>query len=237
MNAIIFAAGLGTRLRPLTNDRPKALVEVAGRTLLEHNILRLKAAGFAHIVVNVHHFGEQIIQFLTSHDHFGIDIRVSDERQQLLDTGGGIRQALTLFDAPEPVLVHNVDIISDIDLSALYNAHLTHPDAAATLAINQRKTSRYLMFDDGALCGWTNVTSGEIRGREGAKAAFAGIHVVDPRLAPALQRVSDQVFPIVPFYLSVCNTLRIQGHDVTPAQWVDCGKPESLVKAAEIVSL
>ena len=141
MNALIFAAGLGTRLRPLTNDRPKALVEVNGRTLLEHNILKLREAGFNHIVVNVHHFGEQIIQFLDAHQHFGIDILVSDERGLLLDTGGGLRKALPLFGNNEPVLVHNVDIVSDADVAQLYR-QAAAGSQLATLVVNQRETSR-----------------------------------------------------------------------------------------------
>lgn len=242
MNAMIFAAGLGTRLRPLTNDRPKALVEVNGKTLLEHNIERLKAAGCRQLVVNVHHFGQQIIDFLAAHNNFGIDIRVSDERQLLLDTGGGIRQALSLFTEAAPILIHNVDIISDIDLRSLYQSHLDHAakDAGcgATLAINQRKTSRYLMFDDDRrLCGWTNISTGEVKGTVGEKFAFSGIHVVDPSLFPLLDEMPDGPFPIISFYLEACKRLNLYGHDVTENHWVDCGKPESLCRAAEILSI
>lgn len=241
MNAMIFAAGLGTRLRPLTNDRPKALVEVAGKSLLEHNIERLKHAGFDHIVVNVHHFGQQIIDFLHANDNFGIDIQVSDERDLLLDTGGGIRKALSLFAEPSPILIHNVDIISDIDLTALYRAHLdcatSERGCGATLAINQRKTSRYLMFDhESRLCGWTNISTGEIKGDEGAQYAFSGIHVVDPQLFPLLASCEEGPFPIIPFYLDVCKRLDLLGVDVTKNRWVDCGKPESLTKAEEILT-
>ena len=240
---MIFAAGLGTRLRPLTNDRPKALVEVNGRTLLEHCILRLKAAGFDHIVVNIHHFGEQIITFLKAHDNFGLDIRVSDERQQLLDTGGGIRHALPLFAEPGPVLIHNVDIVSDIDLAALYARHLQAAAAApatarplgATLAIQHRTTSRYLMFDaQQTLCGWTDERTGEVRGTMGEKFAFAGIHVVGPGLFPYLEARQDAAFPIIGFYLDVCRGVALQGVDVSQCRWVDCGKPEALERAARV---
>lgn len=240
---MIFAAGLGTRLRPLTNDRPKALVEVNGRTLLEHNILKLKAAGFEHIVVNIHHFGEQIIQFLDAHDHFGIDIKVSDERQQLLDTGGGIKRAIPLFSEPGPILIHNVDIISDIDLKHLYRQHLLNASAitgkavGATLAINERKTSRYLMFNqDKCLCGWTNVSTGEVKGEMGEKFAFAGIHVADSPLFEYLKTKAEEVFPIISFYLDHCHELALAGEDVTRNAWVDCGKPESLAKASSILN-
>lgn len=251
MNAMIFAAGLGTRLRPLTNDRPKALVEVNGKTLLEHNILKLRAAGFDHVVVNVHHFGEQIISFLQAHDNFGIDIRVSDERQLLLDTGGGIKAALSLFADPQPILIHNVDIISDIDLRALYQTHQAQSDAAATLAVNQRQTQRYLLFDQrNQLCGWTNTATGQIKPAafacevekgdiklDGLKRfAFSGIHVVDPRMFATLQSVPAEAFPIMDFYLENSRKLRLYAHEVTGTPWVDCGKPESLVKAEQILS-
>ena len=247
-NAMIFAAGLGTRLRPLTNNRPKALVEVEGKTLLEHNILKLKAAGFDHIVVNVHHFGEQIINFLHAHDNFGIDIRVSDERQQLLDTGGGIKAALPLFADPGPVLIHNVDIISDIDLCAIYQVHINA--AGATLAVNQRKTQRYLLFDnDLCLRGWTNVSTGELKPNsfkqsieEGTlqlselrQFAFSGIHVIGTDLIPYFAQRHEDVFPIMDFYLNVCQAVDLKAVDVTGTPWVDCGKPESLAKAAEIL--
>lgn len=235
--AMIFAAGLGTRLRPLTDDRPKALVEVEGRTLLEHTILRLKDAGFARIVVNVHHFADQIIDFLKAHDHFGLDIRVSDERNQLLDTGGGVKAALPLIAGDEPLLIHNVDIVSTIDLLALYSSHIGQQErTAATLAINQRKTSRYLMFDDALdLSGWTNISTGEVKGKMGEKYAFAGIHVIDPTLLPALMAQPEDSFPIVPFYLSVCGQMRLHGQDVTAYKWEDCGKVESLAHAAAIL--
>ncbi len=258
MNAMIFAAGLGTRLRPLTNDRPKALVEVNGKTLLEHNIFKLSEAGFDHIVVNVHHFGDMIIDFLNAHDNFGLDIRVSDERQQLLDTGGGIKAALRLFAEAGPILIHNVDIISDIDLAALYKAHCEHPNSAsgrqpaATLAVNQRQTQRYLLFDTkGNLRGWTNIATSQFKPADFAQAvaegsvqlqkmqrfAFTGIHVVDPQLMPYLQQTTADVFPIMDFYLSHCQSLDIAAHDVTGTPWVDCGKPEALARAGEVLQV
>lgn len=251
---MIFAAGLGTRLRPLTNDRPKALVEVAGKPLLQHQIEKLKAAGFSHIVVNVHHFGEQIIDFLASNDNFGLDIKISDERELLLDTGGGIKAAMKLFENDDPVLIHNVDIISDIDLGALYQMHLdaqtgSDDDAIATLAINQRKTSRYLLFNDQLrMCGWTNVSTGEVKPATLCKVAnasleemgyqkyaFSGIHVVDHRILSSLDEREDVVFPIMDFYIGLCRKKSIQGVDVTGQKWVDCGKPEHLDVAKQII--
>ena len=240
MNALVFAAGLGTRLRPLTDNRPKALVEVNGRPLLEHNLLKLKAAGFTRVVVNVHHFGEQIISFLSANGNFGLDIRVSDERALLLDTGGGLRKAMPLFSSDEPVLIHNVDIVSDADLAAIYRRHISS-GADATLAINQRTTSRYLMFDDGLrLRGWKNVQTGEVKGeRAPLLRAFSGIHVVSPALAAHLNafRADDVPFPIMDFYLGRCSELDFRGVELPDGcRWVDCGKVESLAKAAEILA-
>ena len=156
MKAMVFAAGLGTRLRPLTDHQPKALVNVGGVPMLERVILRLKGAGFDDITVNVHHFGEQIIDFLQTKRYAGVTIHISDERDLLLDTGGGILKAKPFLEGNEPFLVHNADIMTDIDLGALYRHHLAHR-AEATLVVSQRNTSRYLLFDaQQRLQGWTN---------------------------------------------------------------------------------
>ena len=239
MNAMIFAAGLGTRLRPLTDHCPKAMVKVEGKSLLEHNIINLKKAGFDHIVVNVHHFGQQIIDFLAQNDNFGIDIQISDERDLLLDTGGGIMKALTLFGNDESVLIHNVDIISNVNLREVYDCHVKS-GRDATLCVAQRKTSRYLLFDhDMRLRGWTNITTGEVKGEKAENMmAFAGIHVISQSLAPSLQAMQRPVFPIMDFYLTNCSDSRFFGFPL-PADtlWVDCGKPESLEKAAEIIRI
>lgn len=249
MNAMIFAAGLGTRLQPLTLDRPKALVEVAGKTLLEHTILKLRDAGFNHIVVNIHHFGEQIVRFLDAQQHFGIDIRVSDERGCLLDTGGGLRKAMHLFDDSAPVLIHNVDIVSRVDVRNVYEQHLCKTTCDATLVINRRDTSRYLLFDDDyQLKGWTNVKTGEVKGEPAAnRRAFSGIHVVASGLLPQLDSYvserfgkgadeTDIPFPIMDFYIDRCGSCRFEGFELPEATpWVDCGKIESLNKAANIL--
>lgn len=239
MNAMIFAAGLGTRLRPLTNDRPKALVEVNGRTLLEHNILKLKAAGFDHLVVNVHHFGEQIIRFLDAHQHFGLDIQVSDERGLLLDTGGGLRKALGMYADNQPVLIHNVDIVSDADLSNLYKQACDY-ESVATLFVNERKTHRYLLLDENnQLRGWTNIQTGEVKGQMApVQRAFSGIHIITHDLAHYLNnyRAEDEPFPIMEFYLQLCQTQCIRAIQLPKeCRWVDCGKVESLPKASGIL--
>lgn len=246
MNAMIFAAGLGTRLRPLTNNCPKAMVKVAGRPMLYHLIMRLKEAGFDHLVINVHHFGEQIIEYVRANNNFGLHIRISDERQLLLDTGGGIKQALPLYDEPGPILIHNVDIVTDLDLRALYNEAIrpnrVGETPAASLFVQQRKTSRYLLVDPDShdLCGWTNIKTGELKNVTDASPylmrAFSGIHVVNPALFPLLERQEESAFPVMDFYLQACRQAQISTFDLpTTARWVDCGKPESLSLATEIL--
>ena len=200
MKAMIFAAGLGTRLKPLTDRMPKALVPVGGIPMLQHVILKLKQAGFSEIVINIHHFGEQIIGFLQANQNFGITIHISDERDELLDTGGGIKKAAPFFNGNEPFLVHNVDILSDIDLKALYESHL-YSTNDATLLVSQRETSRYLLFDKEStrLCGWINKQTRQTkpegfvyRPEQHEAYAFSGIHVISSSLfrSVCLQRHS-----------------------------------------------
>lgn len=243
--AMIFAAGLGTRLRPLTDHRPKALVEVAGLPLLEHQLRKLRRAGFTRVVVNVHHFGEQIIDYMNAREKDGLELLISDERGALLDTGGGLSHALPLF-AEAPVLVHNVDIVSDLDLEALWHAHLSAArPPLATLAVNERSTSRYLLTDgQQSLRGWMNIKSGEVKspipGFDATRAvrrAFLGVHVVDPQMFPLL-RPHDGAFSIIDFYLSVAGSHEIRLWDAPKdLRWVDAGKPETLASAAEILSV
>ena len=227
--AMIFAAGLGTRLKPLTDTMPKALVPVGGDPLLWHVIMKLKAAGFERIVVNVHHFADQIIDYLKSNDNFGLDIRISDEREQLLETGGGIKKALPLFDADSPILIHNVDILSNLDLARL-------PMDAPLLVVSERKTKRYLQFDDEQrLIGWKNVETGEVKGREGRSLAFSGIHVFHPSLAPLLSDWQER-FPIMDFYLSACATHLIKGYEATDLRLMDVGKLDTLDQAEKFIN-
>lgn len=239
MKALIFAAGLGTRLRPLTNDRPKALVEVAGRPMLEHVVRHLVGYGFRDIVVNVHHFGQQIIDFLEANNGFGANISISDERGELLDTGGGILKARPLLDDGEPFLVHNADIMTDLNLAEFYNYHLHHR-ADATLLVADRKTSRYFVFDaDRRLQGWENVTTGETRpagfapGDRQLQLAFGGLHVISPSVFDALGGYTDEhKFSITPFYVDQCRNLKIMGYTPDVAyRWFDIGSPEKLAQA------
>ena len=240
MKAMIFAAGLGTRLRPLTNDRPKALVEVGGKTMLERVITKLAEAGFDDITVNIHHFGEKIIEFLELNENFGLNIHISDERDMLLDTGGGILKARPFLDGDEPFLVHNADILTDIDLYAMYQHHVKSC-AMATVLVKDRITSRYFVFDDDyRLQGWINKSTGETRPaafvhREGLnELAFGGIHVISPSIFEPLEEYSQgqAKFSITPFYVDECHTHLIKGYvQDSPYTWLDVGKPETLAQA------
>lgn len=228
--AMIFAAGLGTRLKPLTDTMPKALVRVGGEPLLWHVIQKLKVSGYERLVVNVHHFAEQIVDYLKANDNFGLDISISDETSGLLETGGGIKKALPLFDPSEPILIHNVDILSNLDLSAL-------PADAPLLVVSQRKTKRYLQFgDDMRLIGWKNIETGEVKGCEGRPLAFSGIHMFHPSLAPLLEDWPDR-FPIMDFYLRVCADHVIRGFEAPNLQLLDVGKLDTLEQANEFLEL
>lgn len=221
---MIFAAGLGTRLKPLTDTMPKALVTVGGMPLIWHVIMKLKAAGYERIVVNVHHFAQQIVDYLAANGNFGLDIRISDETGGLLETGGGIRKALPLFDQSSPILIHNVDILSNLNLAAL-------PADETVLVVSERKTKRYLQFDDTMrLVGWKNIETGEVKGREARSLAFSGIHVLGPSMFPLLEDW-PQRFPIMDFYLAVCNQQLIRGYEACNLRLLDVGKLDTLEQA------
>lgn len=216
MKAMIFAAGLGTRLRPLTDTMPKALVPVNGEPMLKMVLDRLIAAGYDDIVINIHHFASQIRDYIAANDSFGVRINFSDESDLLRDTGGGIKFAEPLLGAGEPFLVHNVDIDSNLDFGWFREQH--RDDAAATLLVSSRETSRYLLFDDGMrLVGWQNIKTGEIRSPYGSidpdqctPLAFSGIHYASPSIFPLMQDFPD-VFGIIDFYLSICRTHVVRG--------------------------
>ena len=235
MQAMIFAAGLGTRLKPITDHKPKALVEVGGESLLKRVITRLSEAGADRLVVNVHHFADQIIRYLTENKNFGLDIRISDESDELLDTGGGLRKAAPLFKNDEPILIHNVDILSNVDLQKFYRESV---DNAATLLVSERETKRYLLFDDDMrLVGWTNIETGEVRSPDAAldvarcwKFAFAGIHT----FSPALFRVMNNwpaKFSIIDLYLNIISQAPIYGYLQPDLRLIDVGKTVTLNEA------
>ena len=216
MEGFILAAGLGTRLRPLTNDRPKALVEVGGATLLEHTIHRLERAGIRHLVVNIHHFADRMVDFIGSR-RWEAAVDVSDERELLLDTGGGLKKASALFSGRENVLVHNVDILSDIDLCEVERQHREQGNLV-TLCVSRRQTKRMLAFDE----------SGLLLGRAVEGLAFSGISVVSPELF-ALLPEADHPYPVIDEYIRLSREGYRIGSFVHPADhWLDVGKPETL---------
>lgn len=236
MKAMIFAAGLGTRLRPLTDDRPKALVELDGQTLLERTIHSLTRQGVEEIVVNVHHFGQQIVDFLAARANFGITIHISDERGELLDTGGGLKKAAQwLSDAP--FIVHNVDILTELDLRAMYQAHLAG-NALATLAVRDRTTSRYFLFNEQQqLCGWHHVQKDLYRfcrptDNFTAK-AFSGIHIISPAIFELMPDTA--AFSIVDLYLDLGSEHDILAYSHSEDRWIDVGKPQHLAAAKKML--
>lgn len=239
MKAMIFCAGLGTRLKPLTDNKPKALVELAGKTLLEHVVDKLKREGFHDIIINVHHFADMVEDFVERKKQFGINITISDERDLLLDTGGGLKKAASFFDDERPFLIHNVDIISDISLKDLYHSNLKTA-SLVTLAVSARMSSRYFLFDNKMrLAGWKNVKTNEQKiarvGDTYLPFAFNGIHVVNPRIF-SLMDGFDGKFSIVDLYLHLARTQSISGFDATQYHIIDVGKPASLAEAEELLS-
>ncbi len=238
MKAMVLAAGLGTRLRPLTNDRPKALVEIAGRTLLEITLARLRAFGIREVIVNVHHFADLVIAYLKAHNNFGMRIEVSRE-DVLLDTGGGLKKAAWFFledSSPQkPFLLHNVDVISTVDLERMVQFHRKN-QALATLAVQERDTSRYLLFDEQLqLCGrraGRGQKSEIVRpSRQTQALAFSGIHIISPRLFALMKE--EGVFSIIHSYLRLAASgEKIVAFRADEYYWRDLGKPADLQKAA-----
>lgn len=238
MKAMILAAGLGTRLRPLTNDRPKALVEVNGRTLLEITLSRLRNIGVREVVINIHHFADTIVDYLKTNDNFGMRIEVSRE-DALLDTGGGLKKAAHFFldtkHTEDPFIVHNVDVLSTIDPLSMVQFH-NENHALATLAVQDRKTSRYLLFDDQLhLCGrQTGSDQPELvrSCRQTSARAFAGIHVISPRLLTMM--TEDGAFSIIASYLRLAaQGEKIMAFPADQYYWRDLGRPDDVVHAAQ----
>ncbi|MGA9511786.1 MAG: nucleotidyltransferase family protein [Candidatus Sulfotelmatobacter sp.] len=238
MRAMVLAAGLGTRLRPLTDDRPKALVEVGGMTLLEITLARLRTFGVREVIVNVHHFGEMVVDYLKARNNFGLRIEVSRE-DELLDTGGGLKKAAWFFledsaEHDEPFILHNVDVISTIDLGRVVEFHNEH-QAVATLAVQERETSRYLLFEDQLrLCGRRARRDGVaelVRDSQGHKAlAFSGVHVISPRIFSMM--TEEGAFSIMQTYLRLAaQGENILGFRADEYYWRDLGRPENLAQA------
>ncbi len=238
MKAMIFAAGLGTRLKPFTQEHPKALVPVGGVPMLERVINRLKQAGITDFVINVHHFADQIIDFIKTNNDFGVNIMISDERDKLLDTGGGIVKAAPILVGDGPVVIYNADILSDVDIRAMVSQH-QETNADVTLLVAERKTSRYLCFEGHRLVGWVNTTTGQTRpaGFNVTDAqrllAFGGIHIISTSVFDKLaQYGKNEAFSLTPFYVDCCEELKICSYIPDKKYtWFDVGKPETLAQA------
>lgn len=255
MKAMIFAAGLGTRLKPLTDTLPKALVPLAGKTLLQWQIEKLKAAGIRDIVVNIHHFPDMIINYLKDNDNFGCNIQVSDERDMLLETGGGLRKAEEKFrslgvqefrSSNEGILICNVDILSNIDIPTLLQAY--NPDEMGVVVVSERETQRYLLFnDENRLCGWTNIATGEVRGPiadyqspiANRQLAFSGMQVLNPRIFDCMDEVVKQKgekFSLIDLYLSIAEKEILRAYIPENYRMMDVGKINQLSEAESFAS-
>lgn len=238
MRAMIFAAGMGTRLRPLTDRIPKALVPVGGKPLLHRLLLKLNAAGCTHAVINVHHHAGQIIDFVAGHD-YGMRIDISDESSMLLDTGGGLRHAARFFSGDEPILVHNVDILSNLQFESFAASFST--DCLAHVAVSNRTASRQLLFDgDDRLTGWRNIQSGETRpaGLDTSALhpyAFAGIHIVSPRIFELMEGYPEK-FSIIDFYLKAMQSEKIAAYRPADLAILDVGKADTLAAADDFTA-
>lgn len=236
---MVLAAGLGTRLRPFTDDTPKALIEIDGVPILERIIRYLTAAGVDRIIVNAHHHADQMERFIADRENPEVEILLSVEPVQPLGTGGGLLNAAPLFRRDEPFVLYNGDIITDLDLTAMNRAHRTD-DRLVTLAVNHRETPRCLLFDDDGLYGWANLSTGEsktsrpVRGEDHA-IPFAGVHVLSPKI---LELISERgAFSIIPVYLRLVQAgYRILPHDVSAALWLEIGNPKRLETARRVVS-
>ncbi|MCF8266686.1 MAG: nucleotidyltransferase family protein [Ignavibacteriales bacterium] len=235
MRAMILAAGLGTRLRPLTGSLPKAMVEIDGKPLIQIVIERLKQAGFREIIINLHHFPEKIMGFLNENQFFGLPIRDSAE-EELLDTGGGIKKAIQSFGlSDQPLLVHNVDILCNFDLSSIYK-FAVNSDYDAVVAVNSRQTSRYLLFDENnLLAGWLNKKTGErieVEGKSAVKEmAYSGIQLIKPSVFKKFP--PENKFSIIDFYLNAAQEIKIMGLEMKNQVWFDIGKSVNDIKEAE----
>ena len=239
MKAMIFAAGLGSRLLDETTDKPKALVEISKKPLLQHAIEKLKNEGISEIVVNVHHFSQLVINFI-SETNFGIPIHVSNESGKLLDTGGGLKKAVHFFNDKSPILIYNVDILSNLKLQILKEEHLKS-NALATLVVRNRQTQRYFKFDKNQrLVGWINKKTGESKisvpekFEESIEMAFSGIHIVQPEIFKLMP--AEDKFSITSFYLELAKNHLIKGYFDDSELWMDVGKTDQLELARKLFS-
>lgn len=234
--AMIFAAGLGTRLKPLTDDRPKALVNFCGKSMLERTVERLESFGFTRIVINIHHFPQLMREAILQLSKPGLELIVSDESDILLDTGGGLKKAFEIIKPKGPVLLHNVDVLSDINFQHMLRTH-QQEGAIATLAVSRRETARYFLWDNNRMCGWENIKTGDqilcrVSKNKPSRKAFSGIHIVSPEFANLIEETGK--FSITPLYLRLAAQHTIVSYEHNPAFWADLGSIEKLHKAETI---
>jgi N-acetyl-alpha-D-muramate 1-phosphate uridylyltransferase len=235
--AMIFAAGLGTRLVPLTHNRPKALVELAGKTMLQHTAEKLIRSGIRKIIVNIHHFPEKMHAAIGALHYEGVEFIISDESEELLDTGGGLLKAAEHLKGEKPFIVHNVDVISNVDLKQMYENHLQER-ALASLAVARRETTRYFIWHEGRLCGWKNLKTGdEIKcfpvGGKTDSLAFSGIHIINPEIFDLITERGK--FSINQVYLRLAQSQKIIAWEHDPRYWADIGTIEKLAAAEKLL--
>ena len=238
MRAMIFAAGLGTRLKPLTDTMPKALVPLAGKTLLQWQVEKLRDAGISDIIVNVHHFPDQIIKTVQANNGWNCNITFSDERNQLLDTGGGLRKVKEerLKIKNEPIIACNVDILSNIDVKLLIRRYAQ--TGVSQLVVSERQTQRYLCFDEqGLLRGWTNIATGEVKGKDGRHLAFSGMQLLGPAVLRRLDEMHEDKFSLIDFYLRIMQTTPLQAFVPENYRMMDVGKIDEIKKAEQFAAL
>lgn len=232
MVGVIFCAGLGTRLKPLTDTIPKALVPLAGKPLLQWQVEKLRDAGITDIIVNVHHFPDMIIDVVRANEGWGSNILISDERNQLLETGGGLKkiinEQLKIFN--NPILACNVDILSNIDLRALISAY--ERTGVSQLVVSDRQTQRYLCFDEqNHLCGWTNIATGELKGRDGCHLAFSGMQILNTGILSLLKEMKEDKFSLIDFYLRYMQHMSLHAFVPTNYRMMDVGKIDQIEEA------
>ena len=235
---MIFAAGLGTRLKPLTDTMPKALVPLAGKPLLQWQVEKLRDAGITDLIVNVHHFPDMIIDTIRQNNGWGCSITISDERDMLLDTGGGLKKIKNekLRIINEPVLACNVDILSNMDLRALVRAY--EKKGVSQLVVSERKTQRYLCFDEqDQLCGWTNIATGELKGQDGRHLAFSGMQILSSETLALLSQMPQDKFSLIDFYLYVMNKVALQAYVPTDYCMMDVGKIDQIEQAERFAEM
>jgi N-acetyl-alpha-D-muramate 1-phosphate uridylyltransferase len=233
MKAMILAAGLGTRLKPFTEKHPKALFPINGKSLLQRNIEYLKNFGVTDIIVNVHHFADQIITAIKENNGWGCNVVISDETNEVLETGGGLKKAAHFFENDnEPFVLMNADMLTDLDIAEMKNLHIEN-NALATLAVTNRSTSRYLLFNENNfLCGWLNEKTSEQKGIAGVKKAFSGIHILSPKIFSLIEEAGK--FSMIDLYVRLAAIQQIQAFDHSNGKLIDVGKPESEAVAASM---